>query len=137
MKVLKGTVSTRVLTVASTLLLVVVAVSLWACSSQSISSSRSKSSAGAISDTACQLPSDNFAMAMNERRDYLTLVNDEHKYEFGGSYDQLNDIIYVADCYGGPTPVEKAAYLAFTELSAVATEIAAVGTLEQYLEQKS
>lgn len=67
-----------------------------------------------------QMPQDDFAIAMNEHRDYLILVNEDHPYEFGDLYDQLlqDDIIYVADCNGEPTPVEKAAYLAFTELQA-------------------
>lgn len=58
---------------------------------------------------------DAFTIVMDPDLDYLTIVNQDHRYEFGGTYDQTlqNDIIYVSDCYGIPTPVEKAAYLAF------------------------
>lgn len=120
MELSKSTASTRILVAAGVLLLAIAAVFSSACSSQPASSSESKSSAEATADKVYQLPNDDFAVAMNERRDYLIMVNDDHKYEFGGSYDQLlqDDIIYVADCNGEPTPVEKAAYLAFSELQA-------------------
>ena len=63
---------------------------------------------------------DSFAVAMNPSREYLIIVNDDYPYRFGDAYDEAlqSDIIYVADCYGEPTPVEKAAYLAFSELAA-------------------
>lgn len=66
------------------------------------------------------LPDDSYAVAMNDMRDYRIIVNEQHPYEFGGVYDQLlqDDLVYVADCYGEPTPVEKAAYLAFSQLQA-------------------
>lgn len=63
---------------------------------------------------------DPFAIALNPSRDYLIVVNDEHPYEFGGTYDQLlqDDLIYVSDVYGEATPVEKCTYLAFSQLRA-------------------
>lgn len=95
-----------------------VMVMMFGCHDEARSTSSSPDQAGV--PPVYQLPLDDFAIAMNEHRDYLILVNDDHPYEFGGQYDQLlaDDIIYVADCYGEPTPVEKAAYLAFTELQA-------------------
>lgn len=58
---------------------------------------------------------DSFVIAMDPYLDYLTIVNQDHRYEFGGAYDKAlqDDLIYVSDCYGVPTLVEKAAYLAF------------------------
>lgn len=61
---------------------------------------------------------DAFSVAMNPKRDYLTLVNNEHEYEFGGAYDTelQKDLIYLSDVYGEPTSIEKATGLAFTML---------------------
>lgn len=66
------------------------------------------------------MPGGDFAVALNDKRDYLTLVNNDHPYEFGGEYDEAlqEDLIYVSDCLAIPTPVEKAAALAFSELVA-------------------
>lgn len=63
---------------------------------------------------------DAFAVAMNSKRDYLILVNERKPYEFGGKYDKMlqNDLIWVSDTDGVPTPVEKGAYLAFSMLKA-------------------
>jgi len=63
---------------------------------------------------------DTFTIGMNPTRDYLILVNEEHEYEFGGEYDKAlqSDLIYVSDCDGLATPVEKGAYLAFGMLKA-------------------
>ena len=65
-------------------------------------------------------PQDAFTVGMNPMRDYLVLVNEEHEYEFGGEYDKAlqSDLIYVSDCDGLATPVEKGAYLAFGMLKA-------------------
>lgn len=61
---------------------------------------------------------DAFAVGINPSRDYLILVNDANPYVFGGSYDQAlqPDIIYVSDCYGDPTAIEKGTNTAFTML---------------------
>lgn len=61
---------------------------------------------------------DSFAIGLNPERNYLIMVNEANEYEFGGDYDTTlqDDLIYVADCYGIPTPVEKGANLAFTML---------------------
>lgn len=63
-------------------------------------------------------PEDFFAVALNPDRDYLIVINDDHEYIFGGEYDQAlqGDIVYVSDCYGELTPIEKAANTAFTLL---------------------
>ena len=56
---------------------------------------------------------------LNPERDYLIIVNDDNPYEFGGEYDGAlqGDLVYAADVlYGEPTGLERAAYLAFTEL---------------------
>ena len=56
---------------------------------------------------------------LNLERDYLIIVNDDNPYEFGGEYDRAlqGDLVYAADVlYGEPTGLERAAYLAFTEL---------------------
>ena len=56
---------------------------------------------------------------LNPERDYLIVVNDDNPYEFGGEYDRAlqGDLVYAADVlYGEPTGLERAAYLAFTEL---------------------
>lgn len=62
--------------------------------------------------------SDNFVVAMNPQRDYLTVVNNDHPYDFYGGYSSnlQNDIVYAADILGRPTPIEKATYLALTQL---------------------
>lgn len=70
-------------------------------------------------DSVYELPNDPFTVAMNPKRDYLIIVDDEHPYEFDGAYDRLlqEDIVYVADVVtGDPTPIEKGALYAFTEL---------------------
>ena len=61
---------------------------------------------------------DAFDIGLDHYLDYLIIVNDENKYDFGGEYDWLlqNDIIYVSDVYGEPTPVEKGTNLAFSML---------------------
>ena len=58
---------------------------------------------------------DAFAIALNPTRDYLIIVNEDHKYEFGGDYDKSlqEDLIYATDCFGIPTPIEHATSLAF------------------------
>ena len=63
---------------------------------------------------------DAFTIGMNPNRDYLILVNGKHGYEFNGDYDRAlqNDLIYVADCSGEPTPLEKGANLALSMLQA-------------------
>ena len=63
-------------------------------------------------------PEDAFAIAMNPERDYLIVVNDDNEYIFSGDYDIAlkPDIIYLSDCYGELTPVEKGAGAAFTQL---------------------
>ena len=63
---------------------------------------------------------DEFIIALNPERDYLMVVNGWHPYEFGSEYDMAlkDDLIYVADSYGTPTLVEKAAYLAFSMMKA-------------------
>lgn len=100
-------------------------ITMVACGNSSSKSVESANSSASVTSSEASLPSyplpeDNFSIAINEHRDYLTIVNDNYPYEFGGTYDKLlqDDIIYVADCYGEPTPVEKAAYLAFSELQA-------------------
>lgn len=67
-----------------------------------------------------EMDGDEFSKALNPERDYLIVVNGWHPYEFDGEYDKLlqGDLVYVADSYGEPTPVEKATYLAFTMLKA-------------------
>lgn len=71
------------------------------------------SSYDALADTE-----DAFAVGLNPERDYLILVNEEHPYEFGGAYDQLlqQDLIFVSDSEGIPTPIEKGTNLAFSML---------------------
>ncbi len=61
---------------------------------------------------------DAFSVALNPYLDYLTIVNDDNEYDFGGMYDLelMDSLIYVSDVYGEPTPVEKGAYLAFNML---------------------
>lgn len=55
---------------------------------------------------------------LSKARDYLILVNETHPYEFGGEYDRLlkNDLVYLPDCYGEPTPLEKGTAAAFNDL---------------------
>ena len=62
--------------------------------------------------------SDLFTIGMNRNRDYLIVVNDQNEYNFDGPYNKAlqEDLIYVADVYGEPTPVEKGTNLAFTML---------------------
>ncbi len=71
-------------------------------------------------DVAVIDSNDAFFIAMNPKRDYLTLVNNDHEYEFGGTYDRelQKDLIYLSDVYGEPTGIEKATGLAFTMLQA-------------------
>lgn len=65
-----------------------------------------------------RLPDDDFAVAMNPKRDYLVVVNDDHPYDFDGMYNRLlqDDLVYAADVYGEATPLEAATYLAFSQL---------------------
>ena len=64
------------------------------------------------------LPADEFAGELNPARDYLTVVNYAHPYEFGGYYDQLlqADLVPLANIYGETEHLERAASLAFSEL---------------------
>lgn len=59
-----------------------------------------------------------FYRGLDPDRDYLVLVNKEHEYEFGSAYDKelKKDLIYVSDCFGESTPVERGAFLAFSML---------------------
>lgn len=60
-----------------------------------------------------------FLTHLNPERDYLIIVNDDNPYEFGGEYDRMlqGDLVYFVDVlYGETTALEKAAYLAFTQL---------------------
>ena len=61
---------------------------------------------------------DAFFVGLNPTRNYLIIVNDNNEYIFGSEYDQalIDDLIYVSDIYGEPTPIEKGSYLAFTML---------------------
>ena len=61
---------------------------------------------------------DSFAYALNPDRDYLILVNDDNEYVFGEDYDAdlAQDIVYLPDCYGEDTPIERAAAEAFIQL---------------------
>ena len=63
-------------------------------------------------------PMDAFAVAMNPERDYLIVVNDDHEYIFSSDYDMAlkQDIIYLSDCYGELTPIEKGAGAALSLL---------------------
>ena len=63
-------------------------------------------------------PEDAFAVGLNPERDYLVCINDQNEYVFGGDYDKAlkPDIIYVSDCYGEPTAIEKGANTAFSML---------------------
>ncbi len=56
---------------------------------------------------------------MNPERDYLILVNDDNPYDFNGKYhhDLQADLVYLPNAVDGDIiAVEKAAYLAFTQL---------------------
>ena len=61
---------------------------------------------------------DAFSIGMNPARDYLIVVNDKNEYQFGSTddYELVEDLIYVSDCYGEPTPIEKGTNLAFSML---------------------
>lgn len=61
---------------------------------------------------------DEFFIGMNPERDYLIVVNDQNEYNFDGSYNKAlqDDLIYISDVYGEPTPAERGAVLAFTML---------------------
>ena len=62
---------------------------------------------------------DGFASALNPRRDYLIVVNDNSPFDWTSDYYFYlqQDCVVVADVYDGdPIYVEKAAYLAFTML---------------------
>ena len=65
-----------------------------------------------------EVPEDNFYIGMDPFLDYLIIVNEDNEYLFGNPYNLLlsNDLIYVSDVYGEPTPVEKGTYLAFSML---------------------
>ena len=88
---------TRGVAVVATCMLIVVSVVVTACGTgaQSSGVSATSESSGASADEATvvlpkyELPEDNFAVAMNEQRDYLILVNEGHPYMFGGTYDEL------------------------------------------------
>lgn len=58
---------------------------------------------------------DAFADALNPDRNYLIVVNDDHKYKFGGDYDKAlkKDLVYIDDYCGNPILIEKAAGEAF------------------------
>lgn len=75
-----------------------------------------------LCSSACALfeKEDYFAKGLNPERDYLIVVNADHPYEFGGSYDQAlqEDLVYISDVYGEATPIEKGALLAFSQLQA-------------------
>lgn len=61
---------------------------------------------------------DTFKVGLNPDRDYLILVNTEHKYEFDGAYDEAlqKDLVYVSSVHGEPQLVEKGTNLAFSLL---------------------
>ena len=71
-------------------------------------------------DVAAQKPAgtDAFSVALNPKRDYLTIVNDTNEYKFGDTYDKelQKDIIYVSDNSGELTPIEKGTNAAFSLL---------------------
>lgn len=77
---------------------------------------------------------------LNPQLDYLVLVNNDNPYEFGGEYDttltEKNEngeyvaMSYVPDTGGEPTLVEKATFMAFTQLQA---NLAQRGMLVQLL----
>lgn len=61
---------------------------------------------------------DAFSIGMNPNRDYLIVVNDQNEYNFDGPYNKAlqDDLVYISDVYGEPTPAEKGTILAFTML---------------------
>lgn len=71
-----------------------------------------------VTPTDGDLAEDAFSISLDPELDYLIIVNDDNEYIFGGSYDMAlyNDLIYVSDIYGEPTPIEKGTYLAFSML---------------------
>ena len=79
---------------------------------------------------------DNIAQVKNPNRDYLIMVNNQNKYEFGGYYD-INiqkDLAYcVNDVDGDTMAAEKAAYLAYTMLKRdMAAEGIKIGIYDGY-----
>lgn len=96
--------SKRVITL-STLLVLVLAIS-------------SCSSATSTNYNYSDAETDAFAVGLNRERDYLTIVNEDHEYDFGGVYDVAlqPDLIYVSDFEGAPTPLEKGTNTAFSLL---------------------
>ena len=84
-------------------------------------SSTTNSSSSASGDSSKEIvfnQDDVFSIGLNQSRDYLIIVNEKNAYQFGGAYDKAlqNDLIYVADMEGAPTPLEKGANLAFSML---------------------
>ena len=80
-------------------------------------------------------PADNYAVATNPYRNYLVIIDEEHPYEFDGTYDKLlqGDLVYLSDVYGEPTPIEKATACAFTELQyALKEKGVEIGLLSAY-----
>ena len=79
---------------------------------------------------------DNIDLVKNPNRDYLIMVNPEHKYEFGGYYDAniQKDLTYcVNDVDGDTMAAEKAAYLAYTMLRRdMATKGIRIGIYDGY-----
>ncbi|MBR3144119.1 D-alanyl-D-alanine carboxypeptidase family protein [Candidatus Saccharibacteria bacterium] len=68
---------------------------------------------------AATVDEDFFVSAMDNRRNYLAVYNENHPYRFGSHYNQdlEEDLIYVADDYTGDlTRVEKAAFYAFSKM---------------------
>ena len=67
---------------------------------------------------------DPWAVAIDPNLNYLLIVNEEHPYDFTSAYDIFlqKDLIYVSDVYGYATPIEHAAYLAFSQLQVALKE---------------
>ena len=67
---------------------------------------------------------DPWAKAIDPNLNYLLIVNDDHPYDFTSAYDIFlqKDLVYAADIYGYATPVEKAAFLAFSQLQVALKE---------------
>ena len=63
---------------------------------------------------------EDIAGVLNPELDYLILVNDDYPYDFNGyqAYVLEESLIEVPDVYSEPTRVEKATYVAFTQLQA-------------------
>ena len=61
---------------------------------------------------------DPWAKAIDPNLNYLLIVNDDHPYDFTSAYDIFlqKDLVYAADIYGNATPIEKATFLAFSQL---------------------